>query len=447
MIQSVLRRHLYYGTNMMRCKSRLLISVMCVGIVSAAQASGFDPNAGKLAGKTSAKALPSIAPLMQTPRVRSSLVPFPKIDPVDPSLPVAPIVFESAKDAESKTLPPKELPAVSPAENVQAIAPLAESVSEENGVKDVSVAPTQGVAEEIKMEPLPVLSPAPVVSPPAAPAVSLSSTPTLPTEAKPEALSRETKTILSKVPSKIDTPVVPPKQKVVMHQVGTISPDLNAKAGPIDAYEANGIKISVRRPGLDTNYELNRAYSALTAGNSAAAAEAYKNILTAEPKNADALFGLAAIYHRQGLLAKARPLYGKLLKQNPNHREGLNNFLMLMSEESPQEALAELERLEQRNPNFSPIPAQQALILSKLGYADQARSKMARALELAPENQTYIYNLAVMLDTQGNYSEAAELYRVLLQASQRGETIPSTADNIQKRLNFIATEVQKSSQH
>lgn len=208
------------------------------------------------------------------------------------------------------------------------------------------------------------------------------------------------------------------------------------------SYDAVGLSIKVAKPGLDTNFELNRAYSALTGGDDAAAIDIYKNVLGADPQNQDALFGIASIYHRNGELAKARPYYGELLKINPNHREGLNNFLALVSVESPNEALAELGRLEQKNRDFSPIPAQEALVMNKLGYYEQARDKMLRAIELAPENYTYKYNLAIMMDHQGDYADAGALYRILIDASLNGEKLPASTETLQKRLNYISTVVR-----
>ena len=119
--------------------------------------------------------------------------------------------------------------------------------------------------------------------------------------------------------------------------------------------------------------------------------------------------------------------------------QALNNFLVMVSDESPQEALAELERLEQRNPDFSPIPAQEAIRMDKMGYTNDAHAKMLRAIELAPENLTYKYNLAIMLDRQGNYADAGALYRLLIDAALKGEKIPSSLESLQKRLNFITT--------
>ncbi len=135
----------------------------------------------------------------------------------------------------------------------------------------------------------------------------------------------------------------------------------------------------------------------------------------------------------------ARPLYGKLLALDPNNRDALNNFLVLLADEAPQEALAQLEKLETKNPGFSPIPAQMAVIYQKLGDSDKASEKMFRAISLAPENLTYRYNLAIMLDRQHKYDEAAKLYRQIIEANQRGDTTPGDITKIEERLTFIAS--------
>ena len=64
---------------------------------------------------------------------------------------------------------------------------------------------------------------------------------------------------------------------------------------------------------------------------------------------------------------------------------------------------------------------------------------MLRAVALSPENLTYRYNLAILMDKQKNYDEAARLYRQLIEASQRGEVIPGNVSNIQQRLTFISS--------
>ena len=328
--------------------------------------------------------------------------------------------------------------AISPSVDSQAAAPVAAQASSLGAPESLAPVPLAPAAPRVRTVPSAAAT--------AAYAQTLNSLTPQPAP-EPEAstheqLSRKTKSIIGTIPSKLDAPNVEKAEKFDLNRTSAALDALDLKkAGKTDAYEAAGIKISVRRPGLDTNYELNRAYNALTGGNTEAAIQTYKDILSVEPTNQDALFGLASLYHRQGDVAKARPLYAVLLKNYPKHREGINNFLVLVSDESPQEALAELERLEQRNPDFSPIPAQEAVVLERLGYASEAQAKMMRAIELAPENLTYKYNLAVMMDRQRNYPQAIALYRLLLDSSSKGAQIPASADSIQRRLNHLANVV------
>src|SRR6185369_5324725 len=122
-----------------------------------------------------------------------------------------------------------------------------------------------------------------------------------------------------------------------------------------------------------------------------------------------------------GQVQLARPLYGKLLAIDPHNVEGLNNFLVLLADEDPHDALNELNNLEKSHPGFSPIPAQMAVILEKAGDYKAAADKMGTAIGLSPENLKYRYNMAVILDKAGDWENAAVFYRQLLSAVERGE--------------------------
>lgn len=207
-------------------------------------------------------------------------------------------------------------------------------------------------------------------------------------------------------------------------------------------HEAEGVNITIKKPSLNVTYELEKAYNALTNGQTSTARSIYELVLANNPDNIDALFGLATIYHRARQLEEARSLYSKILAVNPSHRNALNNFLVLLADEAPQAALRQLEALEKRSPGFSPIPAQMAVIHQKLGQPEQASKAMFRAVSLAPENLTYRYNLAVMLDSQGNKPEATRLYSQLVQAHSRGESIPGNITQIQERLTFLRSNIR-----
>jgi len=213
-------------------------------------------------------------------------------------------------------------------------------------------------------------------------------------------------------------------------------------AGTVDNSPPNpalGVTVEKKPRKINVDYELEKAYDSMNSGQSQAAIETYKNILANSPNNTQALFGLATLYHRARQLDKARPLYAKLLAIDPKNRDGFNNFLVLLADEAPHEALSELEKLETKNPAFSIIPAQMAVIYQKLGDMDKATEKMFRAVSLAPENLTYRYNLAIMMDRQKNYDEAEKLYKQLIEAADRGEKIPGNVENLQQRLTFISS--------
>ena len=284
--------------------------------------------------------------------------------------------------------------------------------------------------------------------PPAAPIIPQLATdvtmPTADTSEPTPTLSSQSKAMIDKVPRKVadQAPEKPLPGKVDISRATNVPTVLDT---PVQEERAKslGINQGGQKKMFDTNYELERAYNALVAGQSEEALRIYEDILTGNPNNKDALFGLASTYHRAGQIDMARTLYGKLLKLDPKHRDGLNNFLVLLADEAPQEALAQMERLEQQNPSFSPIPAQMAIIYQKLGDRERGIDKMYRALSIAPENMTYRYNLAIMLDKTGRYDQASQLYSQLLDAHTKGETIPGDATKIQQRLTFIRSNTTK----
>lgn len=296
-------------------------------------------------------------------------------------------------------------------------------------------------------QPLPAPPPSSAAAPPALPPVTAKTpapeavaTPAQPASSEPAPdLSRASKKIAKKVPSNLGKKSKKSSAPVAIDHAKEAPDTLKQDETASVKHEAMGIKIEVSRPGYNVNYELQRAYDTMNAGNSTEAIRLYKNVLDNDPKNTNALFALATLYHRAGQIDLARPLYGKLLSLDPNNRDGINNFMVLMADEAPEAALQQLEQLEARNPKFSPIPAQMAVIYQKLGNQDKASEKMFHAIELAPENLIYRYNLAIILDKQQKYEEAANLYRQIIEAYQRGESIPGNIEKIQQRLTFIGS--------
>ncbi len=358
-----------------------------------------------------------------------------KVDVINPVAPQAAAVPETFAKAEPAAPPANIISSPDPLFVVKRSSQNGESNTEITSTPPAALAAlTPAAGGEAMPLPVPAITPPPVpATAQAAPAVAIPET----SEPAP-ALSGESRKILARVPSRIDSPPAHEKGRKVkinrQHQLEDVfNPDDTDKPR---THEALGIKIDVRQPKLNSNYELEKAYNALLSGQSPTAIDIYRNILAQEPNNTQAMFGLATAYQRAGQLEKARPLYGEILKIDPDNAAALNNFLMLAADEAPDDALQQLQALEQRNPDFSPIPAQLAVLYQKRGQLPEATDAMLRAVALSPENLTYRYNLAVLFDRQKKRAEAADLYKQLVDAHLKGEKIPNI-QQIQERLTFL----------
>jgi Flp pilus assembly protein TadD len=267
--------------------------------------------------------------------------------------------------------------------------------------------------------------------------IPVQSIPTAPVDmAELPELSPESRKILSKTPSGIDSKVIAHSPEPVIIK----RTDPNAGNIPkidVRTHEEMGMKIEVRKANINVHEYLEQGYENLMDGHEAIAAGYYNEALKAEPKNELALFGLATTHQRMGNRDEARELYGRLLAINPTHREALNNFMALISDEAPEDAIEELEKLETENPDFSPIPAQLGVVYKKLGDNRMAVNKLVRALQLSPDNVSYKYNLAITLDAMGDTEEASDLYMELIEDYNNGATLPGDVETIRNRAIFL----------
>lgn len=286
-----------------------------------------------------------------------------------------------------------------------------------------------------KSAPAPKAAPKPPVKP--ALPDTIPEPPTVRTQRKP--LDSATRQILSRIPRRFDSPPEPTKEHTDVSRYdpdieGILSDESEAPEDEVKRHESMGVAIEVRKPAMDVNVELQQAYDALINGQTHIATQIYREILQYNSRNDDALFGLATTYHRIGELEKARPFYVKLLRLYPDHRDGLTNFLTLVAQESPEEAVEQLEDLAGQHPDFSPIFAQLGVLYHELGEQDHALNALIRAVRLEPENLAYKYNLAILYDRYGMYRDATVLYNKLLAAARTGLTLPVDPGDLQSRV-------------
>ncbi|MFA6021588.1 MAG: tetratricopeptide repeat protein [Rhodospirillales bacterium] len=199
--------------------------------------------------------------------------------------------------------------------------------------------------------------------------------------------------------------------------------------------------VRVRSSSSQSREDAETAYSHLLAGRYEAASLLYAEVLKREPKNLAALTGRAAALHKLGQLGEARGLYEQVLALNPGNREVLSNLMAIYGAEDPRDALRQLENLQRDNPGYSPIPAQMASLLAQTGDVQTAIRYQGLAVQLAPDNILYRFNLAVMQDRAGMAGEAAGSYETVLTMASRSASIslPMPVGQVKERLDYLRT--------
>lgn len=248
-------------------------------------------------------------------------------------------------------------------------------------------------------------------------------------------LSNESKALLQRLPSGVGSPLPEPAGEPF--EVKHINSSSLEAEDEIEGRKAKGMKMQIARPNVDVARYLEEAYQAQLKEDLGTAMDRYQAVADAQPNNVEAKFGLATTYHRMGELVMARNLYAEIIQIQPNYVEALNNLLVLISQESPDEAMDELKKLERKNPQFSPIPAQMAAIYARNEDFGSAIESIQRAIILDPDNLAYRYNAAVLMDRAGRSEEAIELYVLLKRSHERGQVVPADMAGIQERLTFL----------
>ena len=276
----------------------------------------------------------------------------------------------------------------------------------------------------------------------------------LDTPANGRQLSKETKSDLDAVRSSL--PPMPDSSEsdpassnapiVIQHGKGSkvdyLQKPKDAANGDDNPTESKRMQLSVSHTigNNDINDLLLQAYRALTLGQIESATFYYKKVLELNKEDESARFGLATIYQRNTQEKQARGLYTSILTDNPENQQALNNFLVLVGEEAPENAVLELKRLEAVNPRFSPIPAQIGMIYARIGDLKKAARYLNKAMLLSPENITYRYNLAIVFDRMGQVSQAITLYKDVLEAGENGTILPDSSQKIRERLTFLGAK-------
>ena len=203
----------------------------------------------------------------------------------------------------------------------------------------------------------------------------------------------------------------------------------------------NTIVVSPAGPEPALNPLLTQAYAAFEANRLDEAKGLYHQLARAEPKNADALLGLAAIATLESSNDEASRFYLQILELEPRHALAQSGLIGILGRADPLAAESRLKQLIAREPS--------AFLYFTLGnlYADQSQWAAAQqayfqAHHLEPANPDYAYNLAVGLEHVSQPRLALGFYRRALQlAAARGRSNFNLAQ-AQERISKLASQVE-----
>ena len=168
---------------------------------------------------------------------------------------------------------------------------------------------------------------------------------------------------------------------------------------------------------VTVNSDVIAGYRALEEGRFDEAERAYRQALASDPRNVDAMLGLATVMTQQNRGDAAAQLYLRVLEQDPSNAHAQAGLLNLGGSADPLAAEARLKRLIATQPS--------AFLYFSLGnlYAEQgqwaaAQSAYFQAFRLAPDNPDYAFNLAVGLEHLSQPRIALDYYRRALSLAQ-----------------------------
>ena len=196
-------------------------------------------------------------------------------------------------------------------------------------------------------------------------------------------------------------------------------------SGPAPAGDADprpdrgaGIEIRKRARADRVGSALARAYEAYHAGDADSAAETYRGVLDREPRNRDALLGLAAVAARAERWDEASARYARVLAFHPADSVA-RAALIDIGEPDPVHRESRLKALLSREPRAAYLHFGLGNAYAAQSRWPEARRSYSEASRLDAGNADYAYNLAVSLDRLSRPDSALALYREALELARR----------------------------
>lgn len=175
--------------------------------------------------------------------------------------------------------------------------------------------------------------------------------------------------------------------------------------------------LDIRRRTVPSRVDpvLSEAYGAYRRNDLAAAERGYRQVLEREPRNRDALLGLAAVAARSGRDAAALTLYSRVLRLYPRDSVALAGLMGLQQNLDPVASESRIKLLLEREPNAEHLHFSLGNLYAQQSRWAEAEQAYFNAYRLRSDNPDYAFNLAVGLDHLAKREAALTYYRRALE--------------------------------
>ncbi|MCF8150454.1 MAG: tetratricopeptide repeat protein [Burkholderiaceae bacterium] len=184
-----------------------------------------------------------------------------------------------------------------------------------------------------------------------------------------------------------------------------------------EAPAATESPIRVTKAPLKTDPALMRGFDAFNRGDLTMAQLEYERAQKSDPRNTDALHGLAAIAVRQGHADRADQLYQQITELNPQDTVANAALINSRGQIDPNAAESRLKSLSASQPDLAAPHFSLGNLYARHGRWNDAQQSYFRAYSAEPDNPDILYNLAISLEHLRQNKLAAQYYSQALAAA------------------------------
>ena len=264
----------------------------------------------------------------------------------------------------------------------------------------------------VASRPPPTAMPAPAVTPPAAvpPAPTIAAAPGAPTAAPATGASTAPGPGIPAAADKEDDDVAPTAAK---------APTAPRRTRPAPVAEPDADSpVRVTKAPLKVNPALLRGFEAFNRGDLEQAQLEYERAQKSDPRNTDALHGLAAIAVRQGRHEQADLLYRRIAEADPQDTVAVSALVNNRSQIDPGAAESRLKSLSAAQPDLAAPQFALGNLYARQGRWNEAQQAYFRAYNAEQDNPDILYNLAISLEHMRQNKLAAQYYALAVAAAQ-----------------------------